>query len=425
MRICNPNVVIITIRDYLYYMRSTYHIKQEIEERKLQIADEKKSITALCEERKLQIRSFSHDDKMKMDAARERINALNLEIEQLNEELKTKESNYNYNNTEQQMEKRSFSLLNTIKNVVENRAHDALTDKILHEGAAAATRSALNPSGQIQLPLETRNLTVADEGNDVVSTDMFNLVERLREESTLSKLGVTFMSGLVGNIQFPKLGALNAATWDGEVSPTADSTVNLDSIKVEPFRLSVILPISKQLLMQSDNIGLEKHLRNEIVNAISEKIEATYFGNAAKTATSPAGLFAPSATVTSCEKFEDLCTLESALEENHVKDYQYVISPKAKAAMRAMPKSAKTNELVLQNNEVDGRNAVTSTYLDDKNFVIGSFKDTYVCFWGPGLDVLVDNVTLSHEGKTRLVANVYVNFVNVRPESLVCGKIGK
>ena len=359
-------------------MRSTYHIKQDIEEKrklKEQIVSE---VREICNKLKLEIRSFSHDDKMKMDNFRKDISNINEEIN----ELEREQQNYNYNNTEKQMEKRSFSLLNTIKNVVENRAHDALTDKILHEGALSAQRSALNPSGQIQLPLETRALTVADEGGDVVAVDMFNLVERLREESTLSKLGVTFMSGLVGNIQFPKLGALNAATWEGEVSPTADSTVNLDSVKVEPFRLSVVLPISKQLLMQSDNIGLENHLRNEIVNAISEKIEATYFGKAAKTATSPAGLFAPSATVTGCEKFEDLCALESTLEENHVKDYQYVISPKAKAAMRAMPKSAKTNELVLQNNEVDGRTAVTSTYLDDKNFVIGSFKDTYVCFLG-------------------------------------------
>lgn len=408
-------------------IRSTHHIKFEIEERKLQIADEKKSITALCEERKLQIRSFSRDDKLKMDAARERINALNLEIEQLNEELRTKEQNYNYNNnnTEQQMEKR-FSLLNTIKNVVNNVAHDNITNAVLAAGQKAATRSALNPSGQIQLSQETRALTVADEGGDVVVTDMFNLVERLREESTLSKLGVTFMSGLVGNIQFPKMGALNqGATWEGEVTPTADSTVNLDSVKIEPLRLSIVIPISKQLLLQSDNIGLENHLRTEIVRCISEKVEATYFGKMAKTATSPAGLFAPSATVTACEKFEDLCALESKLEENHVKNYQYVISPKVKAAMRAMPKSAKTNELVLQNNEVDGRTAVTSTYLDDKNFVIGSFSDTYVCFWGPGVDILVDNVTLSHEGKTRLVCNVYVNYVNVRPEAIVCGKIGK
>lgn len=322
------------------------------------------------------------------------------------------------------MEKR-FSLLKTIKNVVENKAHDNITNAVLAEGQKAATRSALNPSGQIQLSQETRALTVADEGGDVVVTDMFNLVERLREESTLSKLGVKFMSGLVGNIQIPKMGALNAATWEGEVTPTADSTVNLDSIKIEPLRLSIVLPISKQLLMQSDNIGLENHLRNEIVNAISEKLESTYFGKTAKTATAPAGLFAPSTTVTACEKFEDLCALESKLEENHVKNYQYVISPKAKAAMRAMPKSAKTNELVLQNNEVDGRTAVTSTFLDDKSFVIGSFSDTYVCFWGPGVDILCDNVTLSHEGKTRLVCNVYVNYVNVRPEALVCGKIGK
>lgn len=405
-------------------IRSTYHIKQDIEEKrklKEQIVTE---VREICNKRKLEIRSFTHDDKMKLENFRKDISNINEEINELEKEFREKNYNYNNNNTEQQMEKR-FSLLNTIKNVVENRAHDNITNAVLAAGQKAATRSALNPSGQIQLSQETRALTVADEGGDVVVTDMFNLVERLREESTLSKLGVKFMSGLVGNIQIPKMGALNAATWEGEVTPTADSTVNLDSIKIEPLRLSIVLPISKQLLMQSDNIGLENHLRNEIVNAISEKLESTYFGKTAKTATAPAGLFAPSTTVTACEKFEDLCALESKLEENHVKNYQYVISPKAKAAMRAMPKSAKTNELVLQNNEVDGRTAVTSTFLDDKSFVISSFSDTYVCFWGPGVDILCDNVTLSHEGKTRLVCNVYVNYVNVRPEALVCGKIGK
>lgn len=407
-------------------MRSTYHIQNEISEKlklKEQIVSE---VREICNKRKMEIRSFTRDDKMKLENFRKDISNINEEINELEKELREKEQNYNYNNnnTEQQMEKR-FSLLNTIKNVVENRAHDNITNAVLAEGQKSATRSALNPSGQIQLSQETRALTVADEGGDVVVTDMFNLVERLREESTLSKLGVKFMSGLVGNIQIPKMGALNAATWEGEVSPTADSTVNFDSVKVEPCRLSVVLPISKQILMQADNIGLENHLRNEIVNAINEKIEATYFGKTAKTATAPAGLFAPSTTVTACEKFEDLCALEAKLEENHVKNYQYVVSPRAKSSMRAMPKSAKTNELVLQNNEVDGRPAVTSCFLDNTSFVIGSFSDTYVCFWGPGLDVLVDNVTLSHEGKTRLVCNVYVNYVNVRPEALVCGKIGK
>ena len=300
-------------------IRSTYHIQNEISEKlkmKEQIVSE---VREICNKLKLEIRPFTYDDKMKMDNFRKDISNINEEINELEKELREKNYNYNNNNTEQQMEKR-FSLLKTIKNVIENRAHDNITNAVLAEGQKAATRSALNPSGQIQLSQETRALTVADEGGDVVVTDMFNLVERLREESTLSKLGVKFMSGLVGNIQIPKMGALNAATWEGEVSPTADSTVNFDSVKVEPCRLSVVLPISKQLLMQADNIGLENHLRNEIVNAINEKIEATYFGKTAKTATAPAGLFAPSTTVTACEKFEDLCALEAKLEENHVKE---------------------------------------------------------------------------------------------------------
>ena len=79
-------------------MRSTYHIKQDIEEKrklKEQIVSE---VREICEKRKLEIRSFSHDDRSKFERFRKDISNINEEINELETELRTKEENYNYNN---------------------------------------------------------------------------------------------------------------------------------------------------------------------------------------------------------------------------------------------------------------------------------------------------------------------------------------
>lgn len=70
--------------------RSTHHIKFEISEKlklKEQIVSE---VREICEKRKLEIRSFTHDDKMKMDNFRKDISNINEEINELEKELRKK-----------------------------------------------------------------------------------------------------------------------------------------------------------------------------------------------------------------------------------------------------------------------------------------------------------------------------------------------
>ena len=209
-------------------MRSTYHIKQEIEERKLQIADEKKSITTLCEERKLQIRSFSHDDKQKMDAARERINALNLEIEQLNEELRTKEENYNYNNTEKHNMKKNFSLLNSIRAIAESRSLDPIAQAVVLEGQKEMRNRSLSLVGQIQLPtaVEERAITVQSEGEDIVATNLMDVMGSLKAKNVLVQAGARVLENLTGDVQFPLSSSANCQ-WSDETSETAATDMTL------------------------------------------------------------------------------------------------------------------------------------------------------------------------------------------------------
>lgn len=425
MRIFDCPTQFIRRIDYLYYMRSTYHIKQEIEERKLQIAGEKKSITALCEERKLQIRSFSHDDKCKMDAARKRINALNLEIEQLNEELRTKESNYNYNNnTEKQMEKRSFSLLGAIRAVSENRSLDPIAQSVILEGQKEMRNRSLSLVGQIQLPtvVEERAITVQTEGEDVVATNLMDVMGSLKAKNVLVQAGARVLENLTGDVQFPLSSSANCS-WEGETSETAATDMTFTHVKLSPKRLSCVVDVSKQFLLQ-DSASAERVIREEILSAINSKLEKTFLGAEQGTNTMPQGLFYNNGTpLTEVSKFKDLTDLEADVENANVDGrVVYLLSPKAKGALRNMVKGDKTTNLVYENGAVDGTEALSTSNIAEKRFAYGDFSNVVIANWG-NLDITVDPMTKAAQGLVRLVVNFYCDVKVLRPETIKVGAL--
>ncbi len=404
-------------------MRSTYHIKSEIEERKLQIADEKKSITALCEERKLQIRSFSHDDKMKMDEARKKINALNLEIEQLNAELRTKEQNYNYNkNTEQQMEKRNFSLLNAIRAIAENRSLDPIAQAVVLEGQNEMRSRSLSLVGQIQLPsnYEERAITVQTEGQDVVATNLMDVMGSLKAKNVLVKAGARVLENLRGDVQFPLSSSANCS-WEGETTETPTSDLTFTHVKLSPKRLSCVVDVSKAFLLQ-DSASAEAVIREEILSAINSKLEKTFLGDEQGSNTKPEGIFYNNgAPLTEVSKFADITNLEAEVENANVDGrVVYLLSTKAKAGFRNMNKTDKN--LVYENGAIDGTESMSTSNIKDKNFAYGDFSNVVIANWG-NLDLTVDPMTKASSGLVRLVVNFYCDVKTLRPEAIKVAKL--
>lgn len=405
-------------------MRSTYHIKQEIEERKLQIADEKKAITALCEERKLQIRSFSHDDKIKMESARERINALNLEIEQLNEELRSKEQNYNYNNTEKQMEKRNFSLLNAIRAIAENRSLDPIAQAVVLEGQNEMRSRSLSLVGQIQLPsnYEERAITVQTEGEDVVATNLMDVMGSLKAKNVLVKAGARVLENLRGDVQFPLSSSANCQ-WSDEVSETPTTDLTFTHVKLSPKRLSCVVDVSKQFLLQ-DSASAEQVIREEILSSINSKLEKTFLSDVQGTNNMPEGIFYNGGTpLLEVSKFADVTNLEAEVENANVDGrVVYLLSPKAKAGFRNMVKGDKTTNLVYENGSIDGTESMSTSNIKDKNFAYGDFSNVVIANWG-NLDLTVDPMTKASSGLVRLVVNFYCDVKVLRPEAIKVAKL--
>nr|DAS08193.1 MAG TPA: major capsid protein [Caudoviricetes sp.] len=405
-------------------MRSTYHIKQDIEEKrklKEQIVSE---VREICEKRKLEIRSFSHDDKMKMDNFRKDISNINEEINELETELRTKEQNYNYNNTEKQMEKRNFSLLNSIRAIAENRSLDPIAQAVVLEGQKEMRNRSLSLVGQIQLPsnYEERAITVQTEGEDVVATNLMDVMGSLKAKSVLVKAGARVLENLRGDVQFPLSSSANCR-WSDETSETAATDMTFTHVKLSPKRLSCVVDVSKQFLLQ-DSASAEQVIREEILSAINSKLEKTFLSSEQGTTNKPEGIFYNNGTpLSEVSKFADITNLEAEVENANVDGrVVYLLSPKAKAGFRNMVKGDKTTNLVYENGAVDGTEALSTSNIAEKRFAYGDFSNVVIANWG-NLDITVDPMTKAASGLVRLVVNFYCDVKVLRPETIKVGAL--
>ncbi len=332
------------------------------------------------------------------------------------EDLEKEKNNRNSNTM-----KKNFSLLKTIRSIANNQPVDSLNNAVLSAGANEMRKAGLNYVGQIQLPAESRAaITVEVEGEDVVATDLMDVVKPLQAMNVMVKAGAKYITGLVGDVQYPIMSNASC-TWEGETAAAKDGAVTFTNVKLSPKRLTTIVPISKQFLLQ-DGVGAEAAIREEIVNAINAKLEATILGAETGTATMPGGIFAGEIT-NSITDFKGLCDLEAGLEDANVYgELKYIVSPKAKAALRNMAKSTKSTQLVFENGEIDGTPALCTSHVKDKKIAFGDFSQYIIAQWG-NLDITVDNVTLAGEGQIRLVVNAYFDAKPLRGVAIKVAQI--
>lgn len=332
---------------------------------------------------------------------------------EVQEAIESPEPKDERNNTNNKKNMKNFSLIKTINDVISNRNinEDALS--VIEMGAQEMRKSGLSYSGQIQLPVEERTdpkptdgaivATVQTQGSEIVPTDKLNILEPLRGESILSKVGATFLTGLVGNISIPAYSG-STAKWKGEMVSADDGKGAFSTVELAPKRLTAYIDISKQFLVQ-DSVGAEEMLRRDIVNAVMAKLEQTIFGEADGTNDMPAGLLygADEANPSYAQACED---------EASITDYRgekvYVMSPSAKAAFKQTTISGEKSDLrlLMQDNEVNGYRVVSSSNVAADGYLYGDFSELVVAQWG-AIDIVVDPYTLATKNAIRLVINCF------------------
>lgn len=338
------------------------------------------------------------------------------ELEQVEKQIRDLEKNLNNKTEKRKMEK--FSLLKAINDVANNRNLDERSQEVVNTGIAEMRKAGQSYSGQIVLPVEERSdiqATVTSAGEEVVAEDKLNILEPLRANLVLTGAGANYMTGLVGNVSIPVYSGSNVG-WAGEIGDAEDGAGTFSEVNLEPKRLTAYLDISKQFLIQ-DSVSAEEMLRNDIVRAIANKLEATILGNEAGTTTQPAGLFNGVTADASDVTFADMVEMEEELEEANVTgELSYIVSPSAKAALRTTAKDAGSGLFVMDNNEINGIKVLSTSACTDKGVILGNFNDYVIAQWG-GIDLTVDPYTQAKNGKIRLVVNAYFDAKPRRAEA--------
>lgn len=311
-----------------------------------------------------------------------------------NDEDEEKEKNQNNRNIS--MEK--FSLTKEIRSAIENG-----TNKI-----------------------DMRAYTVTDEGNDVVGTDVFDIFAPLRAKNVLTDAGVRVITGIKNNVQVPVFGATEAK-FANEVANASDGTGAITSVKLSPKRVTAKVPVSLELLAQ-DSIGIENMIREDLQNAVYAAVEDKVFGRQAESTDVYAGIIngVANASISDVSTFAALTNMEATVETANVdvSKCKYVVSPSGRGKLRAMPKSTKTTELVMQNGEIDGTEVLSTGHLNDVsvNVIYGDWSNIVVGAWdNVQIDTVRDTASLS-AGTVNLIVNAYVDVKCARKNAFAFGK---
>lgn len=402
----------------------------------------------LINKAKAENRDFTEEETSEFDTRSIAIKALDVQItraEQV-EEVETRSAAANGqpvgdNRNVTTTEKPTFSIHKAIRSQMKNGVLEGV-EKEMHERALAEAREANITTGGIVIPINRAVQSVTGDsgakGGNLVQTDLQEPIPFLRPAPLMEQMGATYITGLKGNLRFPKNSGGIVASWEGETDTTPE-TANaygyLDSI---PKRLSVTVPISLQNLMQS-NIDLEVYTINEINQAIANAIDLAAV-NGSGTG-QPLGILnntdvnaIATGTNGSAPSWDMIVDSETSVfvENANSAKMSYLVNPKTRGKLKKTKHEAgDLNYIMGVDGNVNGYTSGVSNHVPSNltkgsgtalsAMIFGDFSQLLINMWG-FMDLSVDEVSRKKEGLVEVTVNVFADVLVKQPKAFSVAK---
>ena len=383
-------------------------------------------LCGIVEAGKVEIRKLSATESGVFETIKKEIEDLDAQLEQKQNKNIIINNTRNLN-TETKMTK--FSLLKAIEARASGRnlTEDQLA--VVDAGQNEMRKAGLSYSGDIQIPMDYRAITagVANSGQEVVAEEKLSMLEPLRAKLVLVEAGAKFLTGLVGDVSIPTLNAVNAL-WKGETAAAVSGDTGTGEVTLSPKRLTAYIDISKQFLAQ-DSVDAEGMLMDQMVKAISDKLESTILGKAAAS-NSPAGMFyGKSLTVTGSCTNAKIINLETVVDTaNALGTAKYITNAGGRGVMKGTAKSTNAGIFILENNEANGYPVLVTNHVagsfngSEYGVIFGDFSNYVIGQWG-AIDLIVDATSQAINGNVRVVINAYFDAKELRSTAFAFGSI--
>lgn len=401
-----------------------------------------KSITELRDEKKTLatqaqgVINGARDERRQFtDAENAQLGELQTRMTEINFEIESRAAENRTTATEHVPQER-FSFRRALVNQLNHQPqHDAEARMIDEAARVHAPYMASNSdSGNLILPMNTRAaLTAATETTTgvVIDEDQMEMLLPLESNLVLARAGVRIMNGLRGNIYWPNVSAATVS-WEGENDEAKDGAPTISKGTVfSPKRLTAIVEISRQLLVQ-ENTSVEALVRRLLATAIAQKLEATAFSKAAHDDKIPDGLFQTAPTLKGAMTWAQIVEMETKCDTNNALfgNLAYLLNPKLIGLAKTKVKdSSGAGGFIFTGNgdgTLNGYRALRSNNIpsdlqddaDEAGAIFGNWADFFIGQWG-AMDFITDPYTKAGQAMVRIVVNSYWNLGKVRDASFV------
>ena len=256
-------------------------------------------------------------------------------------------------------EERSYSFMKAVRGLVNGSGLQGLEREVSEQIAKNNGREARGFYAPDSFWGGKRDLTVgtATAGGHLVGTDHLGdqFVDALRARLVFSELGARFMTGLRGDVAIPKLATGVSAGFVAENGATSEVNAVFSQISLQPKSLGAFSDISRLLMIQSDP-SVEQIVRDDLLNAIAQKIEDVAIegggSNEPTGITGTAGIGSVAiGTNGGALTWDAITDLVKEVEVDNAaingNTLAYLTNPKVKSHMASTPKVASTDSVML------------------------------------------------------------------------------
>lgn len=337
-------------------------------------------------------------------------------------------------------EVRNFSWINAMA-VVANPNDKATRERAAFEievsraveDATGDSTSGIFVSDDILRGNRQMNVTInATGGAATVDTDLRtdSFIDLLRNESIVNRMGATVVTGLVGDLAFPRQNGGGTMSWitpeGGDASETDQS---IDQVPMSPKQAGCFTSYTRKIFKQS-SIDIDAFIQRDLQMVMALGIDkAAIYGTGA--GGQPTGLMlvtgigAVAFGLAGQPTYVELVALETqiATANADVGKTQTAVSTGMRGTLKTTQKAAGTNGAMVwgDNNTVNGYNAVASNQVVANDVIHGNWSDLMIGMWG-GLDLMVNPFTKAKSGGVDIIVLQDIDIAVRNPVSFVVGQ---
>ena len=285
------------------------------------------------------------------------------------------------------------------------------------------------------------------KGKELVFVEPGSYLNFLYNAMRLKQAGARVISGLSGNVAWPKQTGTATSSWVDENSGTdvADSNLTLAQVPSSPHTLQSSTSFSRQLLAQSKSaaIGIEMVVRADLARGAALAIDAAGLSGDGSGG-SPTGIrntsgvqpytLASDAGNGGLAAWGDIVDMQELLENvnaDQLADASWITTPGVKAALKQTPRLGSTASLPIWDDDstVDGLDAYGTNQLPSNltkgsgtnlsPLLLGVFYEVAIGVWGSGFELIADPYRLKKQGMIELTTFQMVDTAVLYPQAFV------